>query len=58
MIKLKAVIDLFDELVEEPLFNQLRYNESVHSYMTTFEASISIPTGGVSSDYSQAPSYP
>lgn len=34
LIKLKAVIDLFDELVEEPLFNQLRYNETVHSYMT------------------------
>lgn len=35
LIKLKAVTDLFDEFVEEPLFNQLRYNETVLSCMTT-----------------------
>ncbi|WMV45908.1 hypothetical protein MTR67_039293 [Solanum verrucosum] len=29
LIKLKAVIDLFDELVEEPLFNQLRTKEQL-----------------------------
>ncbi|CAK9143283.1 unnamed protein product [Ilex paraguariensis] len=29
MIKLKALIDLFDEIVEEPLFNQLRTKEQL-----------------------------
>lgn len=29
LIRLKAVIDLFDELVEEPLFNQLRTKEQL-----------------------------
>ncbi|XP_041015433.1 uncharacterized protein LOC121258125 [Juglans microcarpa x Juglans regia] len=28
-IKLKALIDLFDEIVEEPLFNQLRRKEQL-----------------------------
>lgn len=27
LTNLKALIDLFDEIVEEPLFNQLRYND-------------------------------
>lgn len=30
-VKLKALIDLFDEIVEEPLFNQLRYFSEAES---------------------------
>ena len=30
-IKLKALLDLFDEIVEEPLFNQLRYLQAESS---------------------------
>jgi hypothetical protein len=29
--KLKALIDLFDEIVEEPLFNQLRWQSDARS---------------------------
>lgn len=28
LFKLKALADLFDEIVDEPLFNQLRYKSS------------------------------
>lgn len=30
LTKLKALTDLFDEIVEEPLFNQLRYVMSIN----------------------------
>lgn len=32
-IKQMALIDLFDEIAEEPLFNQLRFSNSVFQYI-------------------------